>query len=295
MAISMEPDATKLAHVALRPEAKPLVTTWFVARQADGDALPQLSKKMDLTRYQCATLLRPGDYQLLLVEAPNVTSDELKGAIRWKIKDLLDYHIDDATIDVLDIPTPAGKPHSMYAVAARNELLQRQIKQLEHAGIPLSVVDIPETAQRNLAELFAQSDRAVAMLSFDLAGGLLTITHGGELFLARRMEVAWTQLASGNDAQLQHYFERVTTELQRSLDHFERQFTHLSVTQLLLAPLPRDPGLVAYLSSNLAVPVRLVDLDEVMDFPAAQPMNADDQWRLFHVLGAALRQEAKAL
>lgn len=295
MVVSVEPDATKCAHVAVKGEGRPMVSAWSVVTQAEGETLAQISKKMNLADYHCATLLKPGDYQLLLVEAPNVTSDELKGAIRWKIKDLIEYHIDDATIDVLDIPSPVGKQHSMYAISARNDLLQRQIKDFEGAHIPLKVIDIPETAQRNMAHLFGDAERAVAMLSFDHSGGLLTISFAGELYLARRIEVAWTNLAAEIDSQRQHYLDRVTTELQRSLDHFERQFTHLSVTQLLLAPLPKDLGIAEYLSSNLTIRVRTVDVAEVMDLPESAPMAAEDQWRLFHVLGAGLRLEAKTL
>jgi len=295
MTISIDPDVTKLAHVSFNSEGRPVVGTWSVIRQPSGQTLQQLSRNLNLANYHCSTLLRPGDYQLLLVEAPNVTPDELKGAIRWKIKDLIEYHVDDATIDVLDIPAPAGKAHSMYAVSARNDLLQRQIKDFEGAQIPLEVIDIPETAQRNMAQLFGDVERAVAMVSFDLAGGLLTISYAGELYLARRIEVAWDHLAVEIDAERQRYLERVTTELQRSLDHFERQFTHLSVTQLLLAPLPTELGIAAYLSANIAVPVRAVDIAEVMDLPQTPEMGPEAQWRLFHVLGAGLRRESKAL
>ena len=50
-----------------------------------------------------------------------------------------------------------------------------------------------------------------------------------------------------------------------------------------------------YLSSNLTIRVRTVDVAEVMDLPESAPMAAEDQWRLFHVLGAGLRLEAKTL
>src|SRR6266850_1315246 len=53
------------------------------------------------------------------------------GAVEKRIKDLLDYHVDDATLDVLDIPPesgPAGRTHSMYAVAARNEVIKERVK-----------------------------------------------------------------------------------------------------------------------------------------------------------------------
>jgi MSHA biogenesis protein MshI len=150
-------------------------------------------------------------------------------------------------------------------------------------------------AQRNMSDLFADGEKALAMLSFDQIGGLLTITHGGELYFARRIEVSWPQLGNENSGQRQYYFERIATELQRSFDHFDRQFNHLSLSQLLLAPTPQDLGLAGYLSSNLDVTVRAVDVTDVMQLPPTFTMNREEQWRLFHVLGAALRREGKAL
>src|SRR5258706_4593813 len=94
--------------------------------EAKPHALERVARELSFERYQCATLLRPGDYQMLLVEAPTVPQAELKNAMRWRIKDMLDFHIDDAAMDVLDIPPDsdlAGRSHSMYAVAARNAII----------------------------------------------------------------------------------------------------------------------------------------------------------------------------
>ena len=142
-------------------------------------ALEKIARDLQCDRYQCATLLRPGDYQLLLVEAPAVPQAELKSAIRWRIKDMLDYHVDDATMDVLDIPPDsdlAGRAHSMYAVAARNEIIEERVKTFEEARIPLSVIDIPETAQRNISALHESEGRGAALLYFNHEFGLLTVT-----------------------------------------------------------------------------------------------------------------------
>src|SRR5690606_1255755 len=134
--------------------------------------------ELGATRHQCATLLGAADYQIVVVDAPNVPRDELKTAIRWRVKDLIDLHIDDVTLDILDLPVPKDAParnHTMYAVAGRNEAIQSIIKRFEEADIPLSVIDIPETAQRNIAALYEEPDRAVALLNLDQQEGLLTI------------------------------------------------------------------------------------------------------------------------
>jgi len=299
MVISTDTDAIRLAHIERPAEGKPRVDRWGIVAQseAEGVELQQAAKEHELERYRCATLLHPAEYQLLMVDAPNVPREELKAAIRWRVKDLLDYHIDDATMDVLDIPVDkesAGKTHYMYAVAAKNDIVKGQIAQFERANIALQVIDIPETAQRNIAQLFETANRGIGMLTFDGAGGLFTLSFEGELYLARRLDISWSQLVGAPESQRQAYFERISVELQRSLDHFERQYRDITLSELLLGPMPEDIGLLAFLSSQLYLPLRQIDLADVMEFVGAE-MGVDKQWQLLHVLGAALRVEANAL
>ena len=87
-------------------------------------------------------------------------------------------------------------------------------------------------------------------------------------------------------------FERIALELQRSLDHFDRQFNYVPVSKLLLAPLPEDIGLQQYLATNIYVPVETMDLAAVMDFPAVPELKqAARQAQCLAAIGAALRDE----
>ena len=190
----------------------------------DGAELQQAAKEYGLGRYRCATLLHPAEYQLLMVDAPNVPREELKAAIRWRVKDLLDYHIDDATMDVLDIPVEKDAPaksHYMYAVAAKNEIVQRQIAQFERADIALQVIDIPETAQRNIAATLR--NRPTRHRHADLRQrrrSVFTLSFEGELYLARRLDLTWPQLAAARgkpEAGLFRAHRRRAAALARSL------------------------------------------------------------------------------
>ena len=260
--------------------------------------LEKIRKGMKVGDFQFSTLLLPGEYQLLQVEAPNVPEGELKAAVRWSIKDMLSYHVDDATLDVLHIPTNqtggAGKK-SLYVVAASNELIKRRTELFERAHINLSVIDIPEMAQRNIAALYEQEGRALALLAFDESGGLLTITSDGELFLARRIEVSVGQLQDANESLRQQYFDRLELEMQRSMDHFDRQFNHLPVRRLLVS-VPGNVGLVERLTNSLDLAVERLDLSEVMDIKDVPELAGDEaQVYALHALGAALRQEGRLL
>jgi len=299
LAVGIDADAIRVAHVYLSSTGRPQAGRWGILSSTEGGtSLSKSARNQELQRYQCTTLLAPGEYQILLVEAPNVMPDELKAAIRWKIKDLLEYHVDDATVDVLEIPGESGtaaqgKPRSMYAIAAPNDVVQKRTAAFELAGLDLKVIDIPEMAQRNIASHLEQPDRTTAMVSLCDWGGLLTFSYGGELLLARRLEVSWDQLEQEDFRK--HYLDRVTVEIQRSLEHVERQFHRFPVGELLVAPVPKDVGLIEHLAAALYVPVRAIGLEAVMDFPADSPADSAEQWRFFHLFGAALRMDAKVL
>ena len=261
-------------------------------------SLEKLRREANLGSHDFTTLLAPGEYQMLLVEAPNVPADELKTAIRWKIKDGLNYHIDDATVDVLQIPSGkygSDRAQSMYAVTAANDTIQKRIALFEQAKIELDVIDIPEMAQRNIAALFEQDDRALVLLAFDDNGGLLTFTSSGELLLARRIEISTGQLRDANENLRGQCRDRVELELQRSLDYFSRQFNHMTVSRVLVSA-PEDAGLVEFLASVSDAKVEKLDLSQVMDISAV-PELSDSEFAAYALptLGAALRQEKRAL
>ena len=301
LAVSVLPDGYCTAHVMRRTNAKPevVLAAFTPAKQGDAGALGKLARDIHASRYQPTTLLNPTEYQLLLIDAPNVPPDELKTATRWRVKDMLDYHVDDATIDVLDIPPDKSAParsHFMYAVAARSRLIKDRAALFEEAKLPLEVVDIPELAQRNIAVLLEPPGRGLAMLSFDANGGLLTINHAGELYLARHIEVSLAQLTEADEQQRGALHDRITLELQRSLDHFDRQFNFISLAKLLLAPMPGQAELKAYLASNLYIPVDTFELGDVFDLAKVPELKQiERQPQYFLTLGAALRQEEKVL
>ncbi len=279
---------------------RPQITrcSFYSLAEVTSAALERICKELPPDDSRFTTLLASNEYQLMMVDAPNVPVNELKTAIRWKIKDALNYHVDDATIDVLQIPINkygSDRPQSLYAVAASNETIRKRIALFEKAKVELSVIDIPEMAQRNITALFETEARGLAMLSFNDEGGLLTITCDGELFLARRIEITLGQLQDADENLRQQYMDRVELEVQRSLDYCDRQFHHIPVNRLLLA-VPAALGLDQVLANAMGLPVELLDLAQGMDIAAA-PELADGEYACHALLalGAALRQEKKAL
>ena len=299
LAVGISDSGVFFVHVH-RAGKKPHVTmcTFHAIAGLTSASLEKLRKDAHIGNYQFTTLLAPNEYQMLLVDAPNVPVDELRTAIRWRIKDMLNYHVDDATVDVLQIPaTKSGgeRPQSLYAVAASNITVRKCIELFEHARIELGVIDVPEMAQRNIAELFEEKGRGLALLTFNDFGALLTFTMNGELYLTRRLDITSGQLQDANERLRQHQMERIELEVQRSLDYFDRQFQHTPVSRLIISA-PEKSELVNILSTSLDLPVERMDLARVMDISAIPDLSRSEFVAdVLPTLGAALRQERRTL
>ena len=296
LTLAIQGDGIAAVSVKRVPGAKPSVRfAHFFPGKVDPELLEKAAREVQAASYRCTTLLGPGEYQLLNVEAPNVPAQEMKTAVRWRLKDMLDFPVDQATIDVIDMPldqSALGRvQRTMFAVAARNAIVGARQKLFTEAKVDLSVIDIPEMAQRNISAMLEPEGRGVAMLCFGSDGGLLTVSYRGELFLSRRLDVTLEQLVETEHERKLHSFDKITLELQRSIDHFERQFSFISVSRLVLGP-SAIAGLDEYLSSNLYMPIDTLDLATVLDLGRV-PSLADKQLqqRFLLALGAALRDE----
>ncbi|HJV74997.1 MAG TPA: agglutinin biogenesis protein MshI [Noviherbaspirillum sp.] len=301
LAADVQADGVCIAHIDHSGAGKPVIEyAGFFSKGAASipDLLARLAKELRLAQYQCTTLLAPVEYQLLSVDAPNVPPEELKTAIRWRLKDLLDFHVDDATIDVLNVPFDKSslRTHSMYAVAARNQIIEQKQRLFVDAKIPLRVIDIPEMAQRNIAALLETDGRGIAFLSFDESGGLLTVSYTKELYMARRIDISLSHLQRQNE-EMQALHERVTLEVQRSLDHFDRQYHFIPLSTLVILPVGENTeALRASLAAGLNVSVETFDMEAAFDMSKVPALKTQEaQQRYFFTLGAALRHEEKTL
>jgi MSHA biogenesis protein MshI len=299
LCVNVWPDRVDVSRVVTSGQARPEISLCHsYPKDGDDDAsvLGRLRKELELDRYRCTTLLRSGDYQVVQVDAPNVPEQEARTAVRWRVKDMIDYPVEAAAVDAWFIPQAAkaaGRTQQMLAVAARNEVIAATVKPFHEADIPLEVIDIPELAQRNLARCLETEGRGLALLAIDEQGALLTFTCGGELYQLRRIDVSIPSLADAFPDQRAGLYDRLVLELQRSLDHFDRQFHHVAVAKLVVTPVPGADDLGEHLAANLDVPVEVLYLSEIMDFPAVPDLHEPlRQAQCLPLIGAAMRKEA---
>lgn len=188
-----------LAYVLARacPDGTHEVLKLGVVRQAT-DSMTALSdqlRELGLKGMNAVIMLRPEQYQLLQINTPKVPPEELRSAARYQVREMLQTHVDDVTIDVMQVGDGQQKGGGQsFVVAATNAVVRQAMTLADAMNWQVAVIDIEETAQRNLQSALARRDgvldRANGALTL-VAGqqAVLTISANEELFYTRRFEV----------------------------------------------------------------------------------------------------------
>ncbi len=260
----------------------------------DGRAGRELRIRRGLNRCASVAVLSRGQYQVLQVDAPELPRPEWAQALRWQIKDRLDFPVEQAVIQVLELPTdPVRRANSqLMAIAAPQQPLQNLIAQGDSVGLDWAAIDIPETALRNISALVEPPGKAQALVHVGEEHALLVITVGGELASSRQLDMTLATLCSSDDSTRQAAFDRAGLELQRTLDGFERHFSHLSLARLLITPATGLQAFIAHLRELVYVPVEPLVLNSALDLTVVASLDDPAQLSLhLCAIGAALRSD----
>jgi MSHA biogenesis protein MshI len=257
-------------------------------------------QSLGLRGLSVTVMLRPEQYQLLQIEMPAVPPEELRSAARYQIKDMVDVHLDDLTIDVMRQGDGQGRAASqLFVIAARNSVVREAMELAAALQWDVAVVDVQDMAQRNLQTLAEPERASAALLVGDGPQALLTISAAGELYYSRRLELpagfltmAWSAAPSEALGPMDAYTpveeyvpdygggafggvadgggvtdidraQRVLVEVQRSIDLWDRTWASLPLAGLRVFAGPRSQELAEWLGREMGQNVG------VLEFPAS--------------------------
>ena len=264
-------------------------------------SLRELRRLRPIQRHRRLLVLQRHQYQLLPIDAPEVPREHWADAVRWQLRDLVTFPVETAQIDLLEIPAETnqrGRPSVLAAIASRDILVPLAEAALR-ARVPWKVIDLPETALRNLAALLEEPGRGVALLLIDESHCTLVITASGELLQSRHIDVTAAQIGEPDAALRQQAFDRAGLELQRTLDSFERQFSRVTLSRLVVSAAGADTladgctdSFTAYAGELLYVPVVRLRIEDCIDFSQAELAGSLTPATVSPIaLGAALRRD----
>ena len=257
------------------------------------ELLGELVAERDWHGTACSIVLHPAYYQLLLAETPPVELDEMASAVRWKIKELLDYPLAEAAIEYFLLPDDAyrGRQKMLYAAALRKTTLHGLVEPVEACGLAVDCVEIAELALHNIIARMPAEGGGTALVQLYDGEGIINLVEDGAIYLSRRLDVGLDKFNADAGADNALFFDALFLEIQRSLDYYESQLGKGIITHLFYSPGLADTAAIGdYLSSQLGLNVAALNLAplDLIDSAVAGDDNDEQLIRAAGAIGAAL-------
>jgi MSHA biogenesis protein MshI len=295
--VAIGEDSFALVLVRREAAGKPSIIHCAV-HSVQGDRSAKLKNTLDklgASRALTCAVVNSDDYQVVQVEAPDVLPSEMRAAIRWRLNDAINFKVEDATVDIFEIPEPIRRTQTrmLFAVAARTAAVERITNVMLPAASGFQAIDIPELCLRNLSALLPQDSKGVAMLALHENYAQLVTTRQGVMYLTRRIDTtrrfephASEHNSTDPDAGA------LALELQRSLDYYESHYDQTPIGDLVIAPGgERAQRLAAALKNETSLRVSVLDVRELFNVRKGGGELVTD-WPSLMALGAALRLES---
>ncbi len=276
---------------------RPKVLRIVVEAAPLGYADPVLKKiisEFDLRRIPVSAVIGASDYQIAQVPAPDVPRAEFRAAARYSMRDAFDFPIDNATLDVFDLPAEAnsGAKGTCFAIATRGDAIEKMTRPIERQFRSFDVIDIPELCQRNLAALLPQDAKGVAFLMIRDEFAQLVLTRNGMLYVTRRFDFGMRGELNGDEDveanELPLDPQMLSLELQRSLDYYESHFDESAIADLFIAPAGTRANLMAAeLGASTGLRIQMFNIFDLVD--VSYRAEIPDGWLPCMAIGAALR------
>ncbi len=255
--------------------------------KVDIDRLQERLAALGLQGLPCNLALNNENYQLLLVEAPAVPEAELVDALRWRIKDLINFPVSDAIIDAFLLPEECsrGGKKMAYVAVVKREVIAERVGWAKQASLMLNAIDIAELAMRNIAQTVTDTSRGLAVVMLYQGGGSLQLVRNSDLYLARNFKLNY------NAGLLDDIpIDALTLELQRSLDYFERQMKQPPPSQIFISGENLTPDKITE-EFKRALPANIELLPITQGISLGESVEEHTLPLCYSALGAALREE----
>lgn len=213
------------------------------------------------TAAQGHLVLSPAQYQIVQVDKPNVPEDELNGALKWQVNDLVNVSPEEMILDYFSGPTLSGGVEKINVVVATKTHLQSLVEQLDGSAIELTTITTEEFAFASLVPF--QEHAVLLVCQQPNEEVVILIVKHGRIFFHRRLR-GYAQLASKTVEELSFgVIDTLSLEIQRSSDYFERQLKQAPIKEIqVILPIKTKDYIVTKLAENTNTPVAAFTFSE---------------------------------
>lgn len=204
-----------------------------------------------------ATIILPPEfYQYFLIEDVLVEESHKLEAIQWRLTELIDYSVEDAVIDYMEIPQQESKKSKplIYAFVTPKETILKVTSWARGCGINLKKLDVGQSAYK--AYLSQKSDQSIGQLLLVLHPNQieLVIIKQGAICLMRKIEAPYLKESLVTNNIKESTYEMLCIEIQRSIDYCASIICQPSISNI-------------YIQENLAYQI---DIEKIKDILGLQ-------------------------
>lgn len=288
-----------------RSKAKPFVKDCgFINAKNEAQTLKEL-KSLCLTHHfedlECSLVLSPEKYFFFLVDAPDIESQNFADSLRWRMKDYLEFPVEEAVFDYVELPRSKFLDKKMvYLIASRRAVVEKQVGLMEASGFNVDIVETPEFAIKNIAKLLEENEQGEAFVKLHPLQSKIVLVRKNDLYLMRNIDVDITDvfdkssmnLSLEEKSQVRQLVDDLALEIQRSLDYCTSVLKQSPAQSLVFSPVGfACEDFLTEMRTVLGFPVKTLDCRHYIDFFEDFPL--EKQARCFAALGAALRSGAE--
>jgi MSHA biogenesis protein MshI len=273
-------DSISMVHIStVDPSHTEILANQHILCGSDTEkqaALQSFVQKHGLESTTCHTIIELQDYKVTLLDAPPVAEAELIPSVRWMLKDVINYPLDEACVDVFHIPMPRARDNMklVYAVVAPLKNMLAVEHFIRNSGLNLCSLGIPELALRNALWFFGEITRGGLLIYLHKNLGKLIIIDDKAIHMVRNIDLR------DNAA------ETLILEIQRYLDYSTTLFRQNLCTQFLMTPNSLSIEIASQIKT--ALDTETVEIPFVKFFPNGSNTPKEQQAPLLVALGAAL-------
>lgn len=241
------------------PDEAPAVSqTLAMGKKTETQVLAELTQEHELHGQACL-VLSAAQYQIVQVEKPNVPEKEILAALKWQIKDLVSYDPIDMILDYFDGPELIGASPKINVVCSTKSLLQPLVNAFTDSAIHLKKITTEEFAFASL--LPVEDDACLLVCQQPNEEIIIMIVKQGLIHFHRRLR-GFANIANETEEALAlGTIDRLSLEIQRSTDYFERQLKQAPIKAIKsIIPIALESYLVSQLAENTHIPVTIFDL-----------------------------------
>jgi MSHA biogenesis protein MshI len=183
--VQFSPLKVHIVTIRQNSEGRPQLTLCISLTNAttSSAAISDAVNKYKLRNTPTSMILNQQDYQLFVVDAPDIPKDEWQAAMQWQIQEHITEPASDMVVELFEIPARQTGPardigvesRRIYVAAAKKSTIKKWSHLSVKSGLNLDNITIPELSLIPLAAKLPEQSSGLGMLQLDRKGGLLLI------------------------------------------------------------------------------------------------------------------------